>query len=257
MYCCDSRRVAATLNRVGDEEWLESGHGGGEGLQPMIKGSSPDAFDRVSIRSVLRGAEAPRPRRSRRRNKVLVGWLLYCATAVGGTAAAFTVRDTLFPSLGAPTDDRVWPDPKAAETTLTTEHGSSSIAEIDTTVGATVATTVATTAIQSVEAQTVPTSVEEAQGTGISVDNRGSGTAVAPGTTVNGNPTSGPGPGTTVDDHPTDTSTPGSASIPPAGPEATQTSGSTPAPAEGDAGHQNGKGGGDGGGGGDHGTSIP
>ena len=255
MYCCDSRRVAATLNRVGDEEWLESGHGGGEGLQPMIKGSSPDAFDRVSIRSVLRGAEAPRPRRSRRRNKVLVGWLLYCATAAGGTAAAFTVRDTLFPSLGAPTDDRVWPDQKAADTTLTTEHGSSSTAEIDTTVGATVATSVAITPGQSVEAQTVPTSVEEAQGPGNSVDNRGSGTAAAPGTTVN--PTSGPGPGTTVDDHPTDTSTPGSASIPPAGPETTQTSASTPAPAEGDAGHQNGKGGGDGGGGGDHGTSVP
>ena len=74
----------------------------------MIKGSSSRAVDRVSIRSVLRGtdsAEAANCRR--RRNKALVGWLLYCATAVGGTAAAFTVRETLFPSLGAPTNKGV------------------------------------------------------------------------------------------------------------------------------------------------------
>ncbi len=130
MYCCQSLGLPATLVVVGDQDWLDKGHGAGEGLQPMIKRSAPHAFDRVSIRSVLRGTDAPKPRNSRR-NKALVGWLLYCATAVGGTAAAFTVRDTLFPSLGAPTDNRVWPNP---DTTLTTEHGSASTDDTRTTV---------------------------------------------------------------------------------------------------------------------------
>ena len=62
---------------VDDLEWLEHGHGGGEGLQPMIKGSTARAADRVSIRSVLRGSDGAPPRATRRRTKALVGWLLY------------------------------------------------------------------------------------------------------------------------------------------------------------------------------------
>jgi hypothetical protein len=69
----------------------------------MIKGSSA-AGARASIRQTLRGGDASTGRRRvRRRTKALVGWMLYCLTAVGGTAAAWTVRETLFPALGAPT----------------------------------------------------------------------------------------------------------------------------------------------------------
>src|SRR3954452_14084832 len=103
LYCCEPLGPSAHLASVGDEDWLERGHGGGESLQPLIKGSSDRATDRVSVRAVLLGASAALYRRPRRRTKALVGWLLYCATAVGGTAAAFTVRDTLFPSLRART----------------------------------------------------------------------------------------------------------------------------------------------------------
>ncbi|HEX3088903.1 MAG TPA: hypothetical protein VHQ23_09625 [Ilumatobacteraceae bacterium] len=242
---------------MGDQDWLDKGHGAGEGLQPMIKRSAPHAFDRVSIRSVLRGTDAPKPRNSRR-NKALVGWLLYCATAVGGTAAAFTVRDTLFPALGAPTDNRVWPNP---DTTLTTEHGSASTDDTRTTVTPT--TLAATTLAAAAEAPTVPTVAGSSQGPGNSIDNSGpgaagpgpnagtgSGTGPAPGTTVDENQArgQGPGPGTTVADNPSDTSTPSSASTPTSAP-GTPTS---PAPADGDTspGHQSGKGGGSGGGGG-------
>ena len=230
---------------MGDQDWLDTGHGGGEGLQPMIKGSSSRAVDRVSIRSVLRGPESGKPRGPRRRNKALVGWLLYCATAVGGTAAAFTVRDTLFPSLGAQTDNKVWIR-TSDDTTVTTEPASSSTANVDTTVATTVATTIATAA-QSVEAQTVPTVSNPAQGPSDSIDSSGPGGGgeTAPGTTVDGQ-SSGPGPGTTVDDHPTDTSTPES---PPSSEGATPASASTPTDTS--PGHQSGKGGGSGGGGND------
>jgi hypothetical protein len=67
----------------------------------MIKGSSTRGADRVSVRAVLRGVPAAAQRPPRRRTKALVGWLIYCGVAIGGTAAAFTVRDTLFPALGS------------------------------------------------------------------------------------------------------------------------------------------------------------
>src|SRR3954469_10583543 len=108
LYCCQPLGPCAHLASVGDEDWLERGHGGGESLRPLIKGSPDRAADRVSVRAVLLGASAAAKRPPRRRTKALVGWLLYCSTAVGGTAAAFTVRDTLFPSLGAPTEAAIW-----------------------------------------------------------------------------------------------------------------------------------------------------
>jgi hypothetical protein len=254
LYCCYSRRRATTLNSVGDQDWLEKGHGAGEGLEPMIKGSSSPAVDRASIRSVLRGTESPRPRASRRRNKALVGWLLYCATAVGGTAAAFTVRDTLFPSLGAPPANRVWPNPTTPDSTLATEHGSSTIAQTDTTTATTLVEATVAAAAQQVVAETTPTVASPAQGPGNSIDNKGpgNGAAPSPGTTVADNPTRGPGPGTTVDDHPTDTSTPSSASGPPSSADATATSTPTdPASSNSTPSGQNGKGSGKGGGGDD------
>jgi len=69
----------------------------------MINASADRASDRVSVRDVLRGAQTAVKRPPRRRTKALVGWLLYCVTAVGGTAAALSVHDTLFPTLGGST----------------------------------------------------------------------------------------------------------------------------------------------------------
>ena len=211
----------------------------------MIKGSTATAAERVSIRSVLRGSDAAGLRASRRRTKALVGWLLYCCTAVGGTAAAFTVRDTLFPSLGAPTKAAIWAS--NIDSTLSTEHGSSSTEGKESTLEAlAVPDTTASTLASSIEDQTVPSSSASSDGPVSSVDNRGpGGDGPSTGTTVVGPTASGPGPGTTVDDHPTESSTPSSASTPNSA-DATPTSASTPAPSGTDTGHQNGKGGGGG-----------
>jgi hypothetical protein len=244
LYRCYSRRDTATLIDVGDKDWLEEGHGGGEGLQSMIKGTSSPAGDRVSIRNVLRGSEHAPPRPTRRRTKAMVGWLLYCCTAVGGTAAAFTVRETLFPSLGSPTKPALWITSKI-DSTLSTEHGSTSTAHADTTV--VVSTTIATTVSapsSSVEAQTVPSASAQIQGPGPenTTDTRGpGGGAPQTGTTVDDNPSSGPGPGTTADTHPTDSSTPGSATSPPTSDDTTA---SEPETEDSSGGGNSGKGGG-------------
>lgn len=204
MYCCHSRRDATTLTDMGEQDWLEQGHGSGAGLQPMIKGSIRRTGERASIRSVLRGRDSA-PRRSHRRTKAMVGWLLYCCTAVGGSAAAWTVRETLFPSLGAPTTRSVWENPRV-DTTVTTEPASPSTES--SVVLALAADAIVATTQSSVEPQTVPSASPPTN----SVDNSGSGKAPTTGTTLADDPSSGPGPGTTVDDHSTDTSTPQSSS---------------------------------------------
>jgi len=220
---------------VGDIDWLERGHGNGEGLQPMIRGTgSRVAAQRVSIRSVLRGSDVPprkkRSSRVRRRNKVLVGWLLYCCTAVGGTAAAFTVRDTLFPSLGsAPSRSPLWisltPTVPATDAASTSQAQSSTSQASD---------TVATTTVTSIDEQLAAGSVPDEASTSSTADDQGTDNGPQTGTTV-ANPK---GPGTTTvttvtaaDDNPGSSSTPTS-----------PTPSSAPAPA--DDGHQKGKGGG-------------
>jgi hypothetical protein len=233
---------------MGESEWLEQGHGRGECLQPMIEASSRNAADRVSIRHVLRGAETAVPRKSRRRTKALAGWLIYCCVAVGGTAAAFTVRDTLFPAIGAPTDQPLWVSSKPASTD---EHASTPTSLNSTTpvevalreneLGAT--TVVGTQA--SVEDQTVPSASTPNEGPNNSVDNHGSGgVAPATGTTLADDSSKGPGPDITIVDNPIESSTPPAASTPPASADQTSTSASTPDPGE----QQHGKGGGSGGG---------
>jgi uncharacterized membrane protein YgcG len=165
----------------------------------MIKDSSVGAADRVSVRAVLRGAPtAPKPP-PRLRTKALVGWLIYCSVAVGGTAAAFTVRDTLFPALGSPAPKAVWgnDDVSASETT---EHNSTPAPATDAVdQPVLVATDPSVTAVTSVDDATVPSASNE--GPGSSIDRHGPGTQTGPGTTVDDNPNRGPGPGTTVDDH--------------------------------------------------------
>ena len=183
----------------------------------------------------------------------MVGWLLYCCTAVGGSAAAWTVRETLFPSLGAPTTRSVWENPRV-DTTVTTEPASTSTENSVVLAVLAVDTTVATTQ-SSVEAQTVPSASLPSDGSTNSVDNSGSGSDKSPvtGTTLAENPSSGPGPGTTVDDHSTDTSTPQSSS-----PGSVDTS--TPDPSTSDSSGDSsgkGKGGSGGGGGGADDPTIP
>jgi hypothetical protein len=234
---------------MGESNWLEQGHGRGDGLHQMIKASSRDAADRVSIRHVLRGAESAAPRKSRRRTRALAAWLIYCCVAVGGTAAAFTVRDTLFPAIGAPIDQPLWVSSKPASTD---EHASTPTSLNSTTPVAVAlgenelgATTVVGTQA-SVEDQTVPSASTPNQGPNNSVDNHGAGgVAPATGTTLADDSSKGPGPGITIVDNPTESSTPPSASTPPASADQTSTSASTPDPGD----HQRGKGGGGGGGG--------
>jgi len=245
---------------VGDEDWLERGHGGGESLRPLIKGSPDRAADRVSVRAVLLGASAAAKRPPRRRTKALVGWLLYCATAVGGTAAAFTVRDTLFPSLGAPTKAATWLNPAVAADG-TTEHNTTPAPLTDAVAGAVLVETDPTVTSSSVEAQTVPSASE--QGPDSSIDGRGPSTRSGPGTTVDDNPSRGPAPGTTVDgDDPEPTSPTGgdphdddpvttvTHTPDPSAPTTTDASGKGKGGGGGDSG------GGDGGGGGGH-SSTP
>lgn len=233
----------------------------------MIKSTARRAVDRVSIRSVLRGGEVRLPRKQRRRTKALVGWLLYCCTAVGGTAAAFTVRDTLFPQLGGPSQ-ALWVSP-SPEVPRRTEHGSSSTEGPDTTPvtvdAAIVAASEGPVPDYSPDAQTVP-SASSPNADQVVVDNRspsagagpptGSGVPQGPdgghGTIVDVNPTvtSNSSPGTSADPTSTTVSTPSS-------PASTSTT--TP---DTDGGKAPGGGGGSGGGGGrggdgDGGTSVP
>lgn len=204
----------------------------------MIKGTTGGVAERVSIRSVLRGAEVPRKRRrSRRRSKVLVGWLLYCCTAVGGTAAAFTVRDTLFPSLGGPTTRSLWIS--ATPETTSATNGSSTVSDKDG------ADSVANTVASSADDQTPSTGSlpgDDAT-TSSSPDDNGSNKGPQTGTTVanpNGNGTTV----TTVDDAgAANSSTPTSASTPSSAPDP-------------ESGKGKGSGGGGGGGGGSD-TSTP
>ena len=245
-------------------DWLERGHGGGDGLRPMIKGSSERAADRVSIRSVLRGGDVRSPRKSRRRTKALVGWLLYCCIGVGGTAAAFAVRDTLFPQLGGPTQ-ALWVGP-APEGPLTTEHGASS-REGDNTTPITIAPAIVAAAEEagpgsSIDAQTVPSALSPDAGNAVGIHGPSANAGPATGTSVAQGP--GGGHGIIVDEHPTDTSNSGAA--PSASPDPTVTTVSTPGaptpststPVAADSsgkGKGGGGGGGDGGGGGGGGGS--
>jgi len=178
----------------------------------MIKGSSTRGTERVSVRAVLRGVPTGAKRPPRRRTKALVGWFIYCAVAAGGTAAAFTVRDTLFPTLGgsspAANPKGVWGD---NETPETSEHNSTLAPGTQVFDQAVLAETDPSASDSSADEQTAPSAT--AEGPGTSVDNQGPGTRSGPNTTVDDNPNRGPGPGTTVDDHdpeatPTGTSVP-------------------------------------------------
>ena len=260
-----TRSDTTTLKSVGEIDWLERGHGGGDGLRPMIKGAAGRVADRVSIRSVLRGGDIRTARKPRRRTKLLVGWLVYCCIAVGGTAAAFTVRATLFPQLGGPTQ-ALWVSPAPA-VPLTTEHGATST-EGDTTPLA-IQAAVILAAVEpdgpssSVDAQTVPSASSPDADQGNANDDRGRGANAGPstGTIVAQGP--GGGHGTIVDETPTiaPNSEPGTSGDPTTTVSTTGTSGPTTTVPDVDGGKGKGGGGGGGGGGGSDGggssTSAP
>ncbi len=239
---------------MGENDWLERGHGGGEGLRPLIKGSADGAADRVSIRSVLRGTTPPR--KPRVRTKALIGWLLYCATAVGGTAAAFTVRDTLFPALGAPTERGVWASANV-DSTRTIEQASTSTIDTDTAFleAAVLKAIVEDAPESSINAGTVPETTVADQGPNTSVDNGAPGPHREPGTVVIVDEGPSGGPGSTVDAQPTDTSTPPTVAEPtvPSTSTPDPTATTTSMPSSDASGHG---GGGDGGSGGGH-TTLP
>jgi hypothetical protein len=242
---------------VGEQEWLEQGHGNGDALKPMIEGPARDAGERVSNARLSRTSALTATRRgSRRRTRALVGWLLYCCTAVGGTAAAWTVRETLFPSVGAPTARTVWDNP-GTDTTPPTP-----------TDAATPSTEVVETALNAATAATTPEpaseeAVNSASGPGgdptnIIDDHRANavggpqtGTTVAGdgrrGEPVTTTTEAGTGLGgeaaTTVDDHDPNNSTPASVSNPPASGDPAQTTPSAPGTVTTDTspGHQSGK----------------
>jgi len=215
----------------------------------MIKGSSGKGADRVSVRAVLRGVPAAAKRPPRRRTKALVGWLIYCSVAVGGTAAAFTVRDTLFPALGsAPTPHNVWGN-DAVAADETTEHNSTPVPGTDVFEQVVLAETDPSITASSLDDATVPSvSIE---GPDSSIDGHGPGTQTGPNTTVDDNPNRGPGPGTTVDDHDPEATSPTT----PAHDDDPATTASTPDPnvTGTTVADDSGKGKGGGGGGGDSG----
>ena len=255
-----TRSDTTTLKPVGEIDWLERGHGGGDGLRPMIKGPAGRVADRVSIRSVLRGGEVRSPRKLRRRTKALVGWMVYCCIAVGGTAAAFTVRATLFPQLGGPTQ-ALWVSP-TPEVPLTTEHGATSTEGDDTTPIAVQAAAVVAAETaglgSSADTQTVPSASSPDADQGNTNDNRGRGANAGPstGTSVGEGP--GGGHGTIVDETPTiaPSSEPGTSADPTT---TVSTSGPTttaPDTDGGKGGGGGGDGGGSGGGGSDGGSST-
>ena len=263
LYDYQSRFDATTLNIVGESDWLERGHGGGDGLRPMIKGSTGRAADRVSIRSVLRGGDLRSPRRPRRRTKALVGWLVYCCMAVGGTAAAFSLRDTLFPQLGGPTK-ALWVSP-TPEIPLTTEHGASSSTEANNSAPAATQTARAGAtagASSSIDDQTVPSASSPDADQGNAIDAQGTGANAGPatGTTVSHDPNGGHG--TFVDEGPTDTSKPDSSANADPTPTTVSTPGSpasstsTTVDTDGGKGSSGGSSGRGGGGGGDGGRTT-
>ena len=220
----------STLKPVGEYHWLDRGHGGGESLQPLIKGVSGVRLIASSIRSVLRGSDPRPPRKPRRRTKALVGWLLYCCTAVGGTAAAFTVRDTLFPSLGDASRRTLWASPDIDVTT--TAAPTSTLPEPLTTLfeevavvapGTAIATSPPTAAAETPSSQQVASQGPAPATSNTSVNHGPGGDGNTPtGTTVPEASSSGPGPGPNSggggDDGP-DTSTP----TPPTGGDSTTT----------------------------------
>ena len=85
--------------------WLDRGHGDGESLV-QVAGAPARGMVRVSDR-----ASASWNSRS---TKVIVG-ALATAALIGSAGTAYAIRETLFPTLGAPTSRSVWSNPVPVE----------------------------------------------------------------------------------------------------------------------------------------------
>lgn len=116
--------------------WLDNGHGDGESLS-HVTGSSrevvgPPARDSGSWQS--------------RSGKTVVAALAALAL-IGSAGTAYAIRETLFPTLGAPTSRSVWSNPiepeEAAETTAATVASTTSTSTMPPTTAAQTSTTLA------------------------------------------------------------------------------------------------------------------
>jgi hypothetical protein len=129
--------------------------------------------------------------------------LLYCVTAVGGTAAALSVHDTLFPTLGGSNEagplTGVWQN--GVNPDETTEADSTPVASTGTVAQAVSLSTESSVNESSSDDRTVA-SAAPTQAPESSIDGRvpATGGATRTGTTVSDDPSRGPGPGTSVDD---------------------------------------------------------
>jgi hypothetical protein len=81
--------------------WLDQGHGDGESLAPVTGVPSLEVVDPSD-----RGSASWHSRSS----KVVVAALAAVAV-IGSAGTAYAIRETLFPSLGAPTSSSVWSNP--------------------------------------------------------------------------------------------------------------------------------------------------
>ena len=85
--------------------WLDQGHGDGESLAPVTGVPSQDLVDLSDRGSATWHS---------RSGKAAVA-ALAVVTLLGSAGTAYAIRETLFPSLGAPTSRSVWQNPPPAD----------------------------------------------------------------------------------------------------------------------------------------------
>jgi len=91
------------------DSWLDVGHGDGQQLAPV-------SASRPSTTSPMSG-QGPQ---SSRTGRIVVAAIAAMALA-GSSGTAFAIRETLFPSIGAPTPRSVWQNPVPADESIDVE----------------------------------------------------------------------------------------------------------------------------------------
>ena len=85
--------------------WLDRGHGDGESLVQVAG---------VPARDMIRRSDRGSAGWNSRSTKAIVG-ALATAALIGSAGTAYAIRETLFPTLGAPTSRSVWSNPVPVE----------------------------------------------------------------------------------------------------------------------------------------------
>jgi len=139
--------------------WLDRGHGDGESLVQVAG---------VPARDMIRRSDRGSAGWNSRSTKAIVG-ALATAALIGSAGTAYAIRETLFPTLGAPTSRSVWSNPvpldEPAEVTVASVTTSTSTSTVPAVTVAPASTASATVA-----------SVEDHAGT-VEVQASGSGTS--------------------------------------------------------------------------------